>query len=144
MGKLGLLFVTLFCAGLLIHPSARAEECSEDPSICEEVQFAQSIIAESLPQRVSKTMSFDAVSAFGRTLSLMVTWHMSTVEFREFLLEGGNSQRDIKLQLDSFAHKSVCGDDFLSDFIARGAAIQFQYRTKDGTPIANVAVSDCF
>lgn len=132
----------------LVSPSAAADgpECFSKytkMNICEYARGAHAEMVNVLPMKLSNNVTIVTAVVVGPRLVMGASFQMTKAAAEALATERGITMTAWADKIAEATTNSVCGDKQLSAFVRLGGQVQYVYKTLDGFPIFQPAVTSC-
>lgn len=130
---------------LLFATGAKAsDDCMQDSvDVCEMARTLQQGLSAQLPLGIDQTMTMQDATVDGRTIGILVVWHLNDAELQQRLTDNLMSMEDLQASLGEQTALTACGRQETTHFITLGGEIRYTYRLANGMPLHETIISAC-
>lgn len=141
-----MLKASILLLGLLISSAAQADDCIKGLTkfnVCKEARQIADELAEMLPMKLSKNISWESVMAVKGSLLAHYRLSYDLAHLKSKYAEAGMKIEDAKKALAKQAYNVCNQDSSAKSFVNLGGKLIYIYSFVDGERFTEVTISSC-
>lgn len=126
--------------------SAHAYDCKMDKmhaDVCKRVRAISDNMANSLPMKMSQSITLDKVYAFDNAITLSAVMAYDKDYLEQQRIQSGVSFVELKDRLKNATKANLCQNESIKELISDGAIIKYEYKYSDYTPLTEFELNSC-